>query len=236
MFAVFTNAQQVQQGSSIGDMNIKNSADAGLLYPIVYGRLFILDEAVKLTEIQEFTAVYKQEMRKKWISETGGDNLSAAAEECINKINDKNIVGLVFQESMQEIFRTPTKYDWLFFEITPSIDDNTNAALWLKGDAKQWENEEWDEKYCNMPPFIPQSDAIDQMREKLRFYSTKGHMFEDDEGNRHFILDNAYKQFFTTDLWRKKKENNSVYRKLFFQDALEKQPFRKKTNNYLHSV
>ena len=237
MFTVFTNTQLIQnEGMSIGDTNLHNNDSAGLLYPNSYGKYFTLDTPVKMSEIEDFTAIYKAEMRKKWAEETGGD-LSQSVHESIDKINSTNIAGFLFRNSMISTFGSAREDDWLYLKIVASVKDASKVALNLQGDATQWDKDEWDEKYCNMPPFMPESEAIAEMRENLKYVSTKGHMFLDNEEKRHFILDDAYKSLFETEMWRKKKNNDFVYMALILGGTgLEKQEFKPKTNDYLYPV
>ena len=181
------------------------------------------------------TAPGQPQMRSKWTTETGG-NLSNAVQESIDKINASNIAGFLFRNSMKDTFYSALDEDWLFLKIIRSIENPANVALLLEGDATQWEKDKWDDKYCNMPPFIPESEEIEQMRENLKYVTPKGHMFVDDEEKRHFILDDAYKNLFKPDLWRKKKDNDAVYMALIARDGLEKQKFKNKTNDYLFEV
>ena len=237
MFTVFTNTKLLATpGAAIGDINYASASGNGHLLPISYGKYFTLDFEVEMKEIQEFTATYKQEMRKKWAAETGVENLSAAALASIEKINTTNIIGFLFRESIKTDFSTASDYDWLFFKIIPSIADKEKVALWLDGDGEQWDEKKWEEEYCNMPPFIPQSEEISAMRDKFEFFSSKAHMFEDGDGQQHFILDDVYKGFFEDDLWLLKRNNDHVYMHSYKINDLEKRIFRKKTNTHLFPV
>ena len=223
-------------GTAIGDINFDSPSGNSYLLPISYGKYFELDFPIKMSKIEEFTATYKEEMRSKWAAETGVANLSPAELASIEKINSTNVAGFLFQKSMKTDFGSANEHDWLFFKIIPSIPDPTYAALFLDGDGKQWNKTTWKEKYINMPPFTPESQAINEMRDKLKFVSSKGHMFEDDEENQHFILDDVYKSLFSQHFWRLKKENDHVYMASYKIGGLEKHIFRDKVNNHLFQV
>lgn len=223
-------------GNTIGDIDFKSSTGSGVLLPISYGKYYVLDESLKISKIQQFATTYKQQLRLKWAKETGVSNLSEPVLASIDKINWTNIPGFIFRDSMKTDFGSAIEHDWLFFKAVRSISDPLTVALVLDGDAEQWDKKKWDEKYCNMPPLAPESTEISEMRESLKFVSSQGHMFVDDDEKQHFILDSVYKDLFAPELWRLKKKNDAVYRAPFEAKELEKHEFRDKDNNHLFPV
>lgn len=220
----------------IGDTQLQSPMSDGLLYPSSYGSYREFDEDIKLSQVQEWTVNYKQEMRNEWSTKTNTPNLSQEVHAIIEKINSKNLAGFLFHDSMKEILQAVDDDDWLYLQFVPKIDNPSLAALTLQGDAKQWNKDEWDDKYCNKPPFHPQSEEITQMKNKVKNSIGKGYLFIDSDNKSWFINEESYKIRFTAQQLRAKQKNDSVYMCRMLDKEVEKVAKRIKKNSYYFAI
>ena len=229
----FVLSQNINAGKMIGDTQLQLPMSNGLIYPKAYGSYMEFDEDIKLTDVQEWTMNYKQEMRNEWTTKTNTSILSQEVHKIIDKINNKNLAGFLFHDSMKETFQAPDDDDWIYLMFVPKINNPSLAALTLQGDAQQWNKDEWDKKYCDKPPFHPTNEQITAIKNKLANVICKGYLFVDSDSNTNwYITDESYKGRFEPRQWRAKQKNDSVYMCRLLDNGVEKVPKTAKKNSY----